>query len=701
MGLAFGVEVCRKLKDELHNAYCPLNIVGIEAFTDSMIALNWLSAKATKFLKIEKKGVIINNALNKIVTLTDGCPMSFFRVEGSANPADFVTRETSAYLLSKSNYYTGPISDTCTKMFSIPYVEEDIFPVNAYSVQTEVIERDIIPYEKFASFRKLCRVMHCVRKYLFKLKEKVKRRRPNLFPSLSNADASYHESVRCILRVSQNVQYANVVQSFSDPSKPPDPLISQLNITMDNGLLRVKGKCGKLKISKGLKYPILLHKNSKLTALIINDFHHTLGHPGIHKVLSLLREQFWITSAYITVKRIVKNCITCKKLFSRPTMVNQNDYKSFRINPSKFPFRDIALDYISFKIRDDSNVKQKVNVLIITCLFTRAINLIVCDRADNECFLEAFQGHIYEYGIPQFILSDNGSQIVGSIHSIQSFLDDVKVKHFLEERNIRKLEFTPYPSGASYLGGVVESLVKQVKNLMYSSLGKNLLTYRKFCLFIKECKMLVNKRPIAFKNFLTNTLNDPDVPPLTPEMLIRGYEVPAISIIPYLHAEGIEDSFCPDIPRSDRQMYESFNELRKVKNNLSDVYTSEFLDNLRYQSVNIPKRYAKRSHQRLSIGDMVSVKSKFMKPYDFPCGIVSGVEENDLGEVVHVTIQKANRELIRRHVSDVIFLQHGPSQSAGETGHSVSTPVTERRPQREAAKNCEAKLSSLRMSGDI
>ena len=69
-----------------------------------------------------------------------------------------------------------------------------------------------------------------------------------------------------------------------------------------------------------------------------------------------------------------------------------------------------------------------------------------------------------------------------------------------------------------------------------------MLTFRKFCLFIQECKILINKRPVAFKNLH----NDQDSRHLTPEVLILGYKVPAVSIIPYLHADGIDHTFCPD-----------------------------------------------------------------------------------------------------------------------------------------------------------
>ena len=52
LALVFGVETAHNLKLELAGAYCPVNIVGVNVYTDSMIALNWLSSKATNFQKI-------------------------------------------------------------------------------------------------------------------------------------------------------------------------------------------------------------------------------------------------------------------------------------------------------------------------------------------------------------------------------------------------------------------------------------------------------------------------------------------------------------------------------------------------------------------------------------------------------------------------------------------------------------------------
>ena len=145
--------------------------------------------------------------------------------------------------------------------------------------------------------------------------------------------------------------------------------------------------------------------------------------------------------------------------------------------------------------------------------------------------------------MPEFILSDNGSPIVSSINLVETFLDDVDVRNFLTSNNIKTLSFEPYPSNASYLGGLVETLVKQVKNMLFVSIGKKVLSYGKSCLFVQECKILINKRPIAFKSTLSDGSTDTDISCITPEKLLSGYDIPSIAVIPHLHGEADDSSY--------------------------------------------------------------------------------------------------------------------------------------------------------------
>ena len=79
--------------------------------------------------------------------------------------------------------------------------------------------------------------------------------------------------------------YSEIFACFSDPSVISNPVINQLNLTLDhNGIIRVKGECEKLKHLKRERFPILIHKKSKLAHLLINEHHYILGHADIYKV---------------------------------------------------------------------------------------------------------------------------------------------------------------------------------------------------------------------------------------------------------------------------------------------------------------------------------------------------------------------------------------------------------------------------------
>ena len=106
-----------------------------------------------------------------------------------------MTRGTSTNVLARSNYYSGPCEEAQIQMFSVPYEEETSYPINVCAMLTAEVCADIIPYEKYSSFRKLCRVMHHVRKYIFKLKQKVRERKPELFLQLSATNYSYGTTV--------------------------------------------------------------------------------------------------------------------------------------------------------------------------------------------------------------------------------------------------------------------------------------------------------------------------------------------------------------------------------------------------------------------------------------------------------------------------------------------------------------------------
>ena len=177
--------------------------------------------------------------------------------------------------------------------------------------------------------------------------------------------------------------------------------------------------------------------------------------------------------------------------------------------------------------------QTKAYLLCFSCLFSRAINLIVCKDLTLEPFLRAFQLHSYSFGIPELCYSDMGSQLVAGSNVISDFISDPQTTAFFREKNINPLSFKQFPKGRKELGGIVESAVKAVKKLIYSSIRKTVLQFEDFELLVAETINIVNKRPVHIKEALRDSSNTEPFA-LTPELIVRGYELPNMNLIPDL-----------------------------------------------------------------------------------------------------------------------------------------------------------------------
>ena len=694
IAIEFGVESLCEVRNQLVGAFCPISIINLLVFTDSTISLNWLHSKCVDFQKIERKSVLINNTLDRISAYCENCPVHFSHISGCLNPADFVTRCVSWKQLRRSNFLSGPEACKLSESYSlvVPIDNKEDMICMLTTTDLSLDNKCVVDFDKFSSFGRLCRVVHYVRKFAYNLLSKLKSRNGS---SNQLRECTFKSSRRYIIHMAQVEHFREIFEYFYNNTNKMPSLINQLNLNLDNGILRVKGKMKNLRASYDERFPILLNKNSKISSMIIEDLHKNMRHAGVYKLLSVLRREFWIPSAYITVKKVVKSCIKCNKLYGRSIKVNQSPYKDYRVNPSNIPFRDISLDHIGpFTVKNDLNENTKVYILILTCLWSRGVNLLLCKQLNNESFLQSLQMHVFEYGIPQTILSDNGSPIVSSLNMIKDFLKDSVVKNYLIEQNIKVLDFCPYPPNSSFLGGTVEALVKQVKNIIFAAISRNILPLNKFEFLVCECKMLINKRPIAFKPLLIDPNTDISKLALTPEMLIKGYEVPSIAIVPQLHSRDsdTDGDYINNQTRTNDDLYTVFESLREVRRRLIDLYYDDFLANLRQASISSQDRYKRVNHQSLQVDDLVAIKQKFTKPYFYPTGLVTNVESNDLNEVVAVSIRKSNGEIIRRHVSELVLLHRQDSPTHQNPLPLEANTPQQPRPQRPAAVICKNRL---------
>ena len=104
----------------------------------------------------------------------------------------------------------------------------------------------------------------------------------------------------------------------------------------EEGILRVGGRLKNAPVPEKAQHPIILPKNhhhvSRLVARRAHEFQS--GYSVKEYVLSLIRQKFWIVGARPLVKRVLRECVPCKRLKGRPRVQQIADLPSERVTPN-------------------------------------------------------------------------------------------------------------------------------------------------------------------------------------------------------------------------------------------------------------------------------------------------------------------------------------------------------------------------------
>ena len=249
-----------------------------------------------------------------------------------------------------------------------------------------------------------------------------------------------------------------------------------------------------------------------------------------------------------------------------------------------------------------------------------------------------------------------GSQFVPANKIILDFLKDSKTKTYFETIGVKSPKFEHYFKGCSKLGSLIESCVKITKRLINKTVKNNVLDLREFEFLIEEALTIINKRPISFRESLRDCSNDSIPAPITPEILIHGFELNSVNIIPKLHIVDVTEFTDPSYEPS-RKIRQTFNKLNSVRKNLYETYKNEFYSNLLIQATDKKDRYFPIKHQKLKIGDIVLLKDEYKKALHYPMARIIKVYSNDLEEITNVEVLKGStREIVKRHISSIVPL---------------------------------------------
>ena len=624
-----------------------LKIDSIVYYTDSMNVLYWIRTEHRMW------AVFVACRIKEINSLSNFADWKYVRTD--LNPADLATRGLKpSELLNNKLWFHGPDfivtgrSDPDVDSFHPPAacLQESKKAVHVVvPVRTGV--GSVIKSDDFSCLHRLLARTVLYLRFVYWLAKKFGRDPGTRFDfSLSEL---YGQARQLWVKFVQMENYAVELQFCrNNPARipagmrVPTSLLKQLDLRLDQqGILRVGTRLLNADIPDSMKFPVLLPKDSHFTQLVITATHQRLCHAGVRQVMSSIRGWYWIPHCRRTIGKIVRSCVNCRKVMADfypvPDPPPLPDFRVAQVDA----FDNIGIDHCGpLYFREGRGKPQKCYVLILTCAVTRGLCLeLVLDMSVHH-FMLGFRRFVSDFGLPAYIMSDNGKSFECAGRELQAILNHPRFQKYLGGRNIRwdhYLEYSPQ------WGGWIEKLNHSFKSAIRKVLGGTCVTFMELYTLLKEIQAVMNSRPISY---VYDGINEGRA--ITPSMLHCGKN------LTQLPPNMFDYKFDRKNPMTCR---ERLKHLEKVKTYFRTRWTKEYLAELTEKHANIRRGKPVRQPQ---VGDIVLVKDGSqtlvkIPRCKWPLGRIVKVHPGRDGLVrsvdLYMTVDKGEQPCVLRHKS--------------------------------------------------
>ena len=342
-------------------------------WVDSEIVLKYIYNEAKRF------HVFVGNRVSLIRQLTK--PSQWVHIPGNINPADVVSRGQTVSKLDQDTWSKGPsflrgyksewtwdVSSPCELSPDDPEVKGK--PLELISHATDVgDEGDPVcrTAQHFSSWYKIKRIVAWWLRLIDACRSKISKR-----GGLSTAEI--REAEILILRKCQLQAYSGEIDRLirgnsvlkSSPIRSLSPYVDR------EGLLRVGGRLSEMKCE--VSKPCIISHKHPIAVAIVNEV-HMKAHVGAEWTHSLVRQKFWIVKGRSFIKKVIHNCVKCKRLHAKPCTQIMADLPRERIVPSKPPFTYTGIDVFGpFYVKVGRSEVKRYGCMF-TCMVTRAIHI--------------------------------------------------------------------------------------------------------------------------------------------------------------------------------------------------------------------------------------------------------------------------------------------------------------------------------------
>lgn len=518
-GALLGARLYAKVRESLRCEFAQ-----VVFWTDSTIVLGWLRM-APNLLK-----TFVQNRVVEIHDLTKG--LLWRHVSGKDNPADLVSRGMDVHNLASSNlWWQGPTFLHSTEFVcngltelqlsnDLPELRPGV--VHVYHSEQNA-ERNIITFTRFSQYQRLLRTFAYVLRFI-----------NNIRPSNTNkinGELRISELRNSEMRLARLAQIESFSEEYQDLSKglslKHKPSLFKLNLFIDNDLklLRVGGRIGHSEeFDYNKRHPILLSSKHHFTILLLKHKHINLFHAAPQALLYSVREQWWPIGGRSVVRKIVHDCIICKRFLSKTLNPIMGNLPKERLTPT-YPFLYSGVDYagpvLTLNRKGRGAKTCKSYICLFVCFVSRAIHLELVSDLSSASYILALKRFISRRGKPAEIYSDNGRNFVGAMKEFSKFISNCS-KDISNYAITQSIKFKFIPPYTPHFGGLWEAGVKSCKHHLMRVVGNAHLTFEEFTTVLTQVEAILNSRPLS-----PMSADPQDLLPLSPAHFLVGRSLTA------------------------------------------------------------------------------------------------------------------------------------------------------------------------------
>ena len=489
-------------------------------WTDSTIVLQYIGNTEARY------HTFVANRVAEIQEATQ--PEAWHHVPTQDNPADDASRGLLAQEISRPRWMHGPeflrlapehwpaLGKLPPLDAGDPEVKKPV--VTSFTVQAPAKEH---PVEKlvasYSNWSRLLRALAC-----FTMAADVCRKK--IAPTSEDRAEHVQKAEEALVAHVQARHYGQEIGVLTKGGKlDASSSLTRLGPVMKEGVLVVPGRLSNAHLPEQAKAPVILPSQHQAVEALVRHVHEKTAHSGQEYVLAELRRRYWVVGGSSLVKRVLANCLQCKKRRARPCSQQEADLPPDRVTPGEPAFSSVGVDYFGpIPVKRGRGQEKKYGCLF-TCLATRAIHIEVADTLGADSFINCLQRFMARRGEPKLILSDNGTNFVGAERELRREMTAWNTGRIQDELNERGIRWLFNPPAASHMGGVWERQIRTVRKVLAGLTREQILSHEMLTTLLVVAKGIINNRPI------TPVSSDPrDLEPLTPNHLLIHRPVTAL-----------------------------------------------------------------------------------------------------------------------------------------------------------------------------